>query len=65
ISEVAGDPPAGRLTFRISAVRRCREATRRAAGTATRSAKERSDFAELSYMRNHFTYYTVCCIICE
>jgi len=45
LSEVAGDPLAGRQTFWITAVMRCRVATRITAGTATHYAKERSDFA--------------------
>ncbi|HLC70253.1 MAG TPA: hypothetical protein VJH75_04390, partial [Patescibacteria group bacterium] len=42
LSEVAGDPLAGRQTFWITAVMRCRVATRITAGTATHYAKERS-----------------------
>ena len=41
LSEVAGDPLAGRQTFWITAVRRCREATEQELeGTAAHSAKE-------------------------
>jgi len=48
LPDVAGDPRAGRQTFRITAVRRCRVATRRTAEPVNHSAKERSDFAERS-----------------